>query len=422
MEILNVTLNPSDMGTGNTLSNGNLTVVNSTNNTGIRATHGKTSGKWYWEVKFDSGSNVFLIGVSNKSYPLNPSSSSNTNRRSYYAYNGNKLPENMSYGTSLVVSDIIGILLDLDNGTLEFYKNGVSMGISHTDVKELGEIYPYIEGGTNSGKTLTFNFGATPFSYPIPKKFYSYDGRQYGSSHKILLSSNNKTYSIAPPVYATETAIPQMISNTTPSGRAFASSIYNTSYDAWFAFNRVDDNEGFASRSGSGGIGYLGYEFVNPIKISKYAVRSMSANVLERLPKDWTFEGSNDGANWTILDTQVNQTWTTVNTDKEYVIETGKVNSCKMYRLNWTANNGNTGYTDVNELKMYELTSKPILIKLPNQSEQTFINHGMESPINITQLGDLKSIESNSTNHESGKKFTHTIDLSKRRVDKIILS
>lgn len=235
--------------------------------------------------------------------------------------------------------------------------------------------------------------------------------------NKILLSSSNKTYSLTPLIYATETAIPKMTSNTTPSGRAFASSEATTGFSAGQAFDRIEN--GYASPNGSNGIGFLGYEFVSNITIGKYSLRSYG-NSFNAIPKDWSFEGSNNGVNWTVLDMQANQTWTTAYTDKEYVIDINKVGSYKMYRINWTANNGGTQII-INELKMFEATI-PQLITLPNQSEQTFINHGMESSIPITQLDGIKSIESNSTAHESGKKFTHTVDLSKRIVDKIILS
>lgn len=419
MEEITVTLNPNDMGSGNTLSNGNLTVVNTASYSAIRATHGKSTGKWYWEVKFDSGNNIFLIGISNKSFPITNIITTDVNWKSLYIYNGNKYPEALAYGSVTAVGNILGVALDLDNGTLEFYKNGVSMGISHTNVKELGEVYPmFASGNSTISKTVTFNFGATPFAYSIPSGFKAYD---LYPVHKILLSSNSKTYSLTPPIYATETAIPQMTSNTTQSGRAFASSIYSTSYDAWKAFDRID-NQGYVSANGSGGIGHLGYEFVNPMNIGKYAIKNHDSTGvgITAMPKDWTFEGSNDGANWTVLDSQINQIWTEI-VDKAYFIKFNKINNYKMYRLNWTTNNGGS-YTNINEFKMFSFISYPKIKNLPNKSEQTFINHGMESPINITQLDGIKSIESNSTAHESGKKFIHTVDLSKRRVDKIILS
>lgn len=154
------------------------------------------------------------------------------------------------------------------------------------------------------------------------------------------------------PVYATETAVPQMTSNTTPSGRAFASSINSTTNDAWRAFDVTAT--AFSTENGSGGVGYLGYEFANPTIIGKYTIRSTGSVTYS--PKDWTFEGSNDGTNWDVLDTQVNQSWTTANTDKEYIIDTNKVSKYKMYRLNWTANNGGITRVDINEMQMFEIS------------------------------------------------------------------
>lgn len=419
MEILNVTLNPNDMGSGNTLSNGKLTIVSITNPSAVRATHGKTAGKWYWEIKFDAGnntvSNAFFIGVANKLFSVSSFNGATDIRwRVYYGNNGNKYPEASAYGTVLAIGDVVGVALDVDNGTLEFYKNGVSMGISHTNVKELGEVYPVLGSNTTASKTVTFNFGARPFSYNVPNGFLAYNNEP---SHKILISYGDEHYSIIPEVYATETAVPQMTSNTTPSGRAFSSSVYNTTnYDAWRAFNRFDDYEGFVSANGSGGIGYLGYEFEKQIMIFKYIVRSGAhTTYLHELPKDWTFEGSNDGVNWDVLDTQTSKSWTAINTDKEYIIDISKIDNYKMYRLNWTANNG-ANFTAVNELKMFEYTP-PKLSALPNQSEQNFINYGMkkDSSIDLTtsKILERRYIVQDNVKLGSGKVFKQRIDISK---------
>lgn len=176
----------------------------------------------------------------------------------------------------------------------------------------------------------------------------------------------------------TTTAVPKMTSNTSPSGRAFAKDIYNIGFDAWYAFNQADDLEGYSSQKDSGGVGFLGYEFDKPIIILKYAVRNSAgtSSYFEKMPKDWTFEGSNDGVKWHILDTQKNQSWTTVLTDKEYAIK--KPNKYKMYRLNWTANNGYS-YTIVNELKLYSGTVVGVWENIPSSSIDgtTFTQHGM---------------------------------------------
>ncbi|MDQ0657516.1 hypothetical protein [Paenibacillus sp. W2I17] len=267
----------------------------------------------------------------------------------------------------------------------------------------------YDINNSNSYRYYRVNFTSGTYSMRVQE----FEFLEYVHYRKILLSSNSKTYSVAPTVYATETAIPQMTSNTTPSGIAFASSIYGTGYEPWKAFDR---NVGDYYSQNSIKTGHLGYEFSKRVVIGRY---TLTANTILFAPKDWTFEGSNDGVVWTVLDTQVNQTWTANNTDKEYSIDINKTNSYKMYRLNWSSNNGG-GYVIIREFKMYERIPFKLL-KLSNQSEQTFMNYGMEPTINPTQFNGVKPIESNSIVHESVKTFEHTVDMSKRRVDKITL-
>ncbi len=240
--------------------------------------------------------------------------------------------------------------------------------------------------------------------------------------YKFLLSLNNKRYSIVPDYSEAETLIPKMTSNITPSGRAFASSIYNSSYDAWRAFDQIDNNEGFASAFGSGGIGYLGYEFVKPVIVGKYGVRSMNGlSHLSKMPRDWTFEGSNDGVEWLVLDKQINQTWTAINTDKEYVIN-NKI-PFKMYRLNWTANNGFISYTDINELTMFEYIPGT-LIYLESGSESNFLNYGLDKnqTINLTSENTrINYVAQKNVLLGSGKVIKQSIDSFKTSIKKVAI-
>lgn len=195
MEIINVTLNPNDKNGNTLLSNNNLTVTMTTSETGnIRATHGKKTGKWYWELKY-TGHDYFFVGLANLNYPITSGDYIKTSDiRAIYIGSSTKYPENVHYSSlRLAVGDLLGIALDLDNGTLEFYKNGVSMGVSHTNVKELGEVYPFLKSQSTNSKAITVNFGATPFEYNIPYGFYSYDGRQSKWYEKSLIL-NNSTY------------------------------------------------------------------------------------------------------------------------------------------------------------------------------------------------------------------------------------
>ncbi|WP_024834549.1 hypothetical protein [Ruminiclostridium josui] len=61
-----VTWNPTDKEWGVTLSNGNLTATISGLSSGVRASLGKSSGKWYWECTVDNRG-YSEIGIANKS-------------------------------------------------------------------------------------------------------------------------------------------------------------------------------------------------------------------------------------------------------------------------------------------------------------------------------------------------------------------
>jgi hypothetical protein len=70
-----------------------------------------------------------------------------------------------SYAATYTTNDVIGCALDLDNGTVAFYKNGVSQGTMWTGLT-----------GTNyrpfcSRRGYTFNFGQRPFAYTAPSGF-----------------------------------------------------------------------------------------------------------------------------------------------------------------------------------------------------------------------------------------------------------
>ncbi|NKI22307.1 hypothetical protein HFN20_13950 [Paenibacillus dendritiformis] len=416
MKYRNVTWDTVNKGNNVILSNENLTArIPNLNNT-VVASVGKKRGKWYWEISFSEYS-YLIVGVSNKDVNLHASNFFTQVVRYYSGYNAYKYPEATNYGENYSINDVISVLLDLDNGTLEFWKNGVSQGISHNNIHLLGEVYPTVTSASSSGGGVaTANFGANPFKYNMPSGYKAYNAQK-----KVLIQSKSGQYLSCENTIDRITAIPKMSSNTSPSGRAFAKDIYSTNYDAWYAFNQVDDAEGYASESGSGGVGFLGYEFGNPIAIAKYAVRSMAGSShLNKLPRDWTFEGSHDGEKWHVLDTQKNQTWTTVNTDKDYYITYPK--SFKMYRLNWTANNGHTGYTGINELKMYSGTST--LSHIPTINEKYFTEYGMDKLTKETfknNYDKVRLVSNKEMKLDDRRTFEHEIDLKKYEVNEIFL-
>ena len=98
--------------------------------------------------------------------------------------------------------------------------------------------------------------------------------------------------------------VPLMTSNTTPSGVASASSEYGAGYEAFRSFNGNSYVQGWFSAAGAPQ--WLSYKFATAKTITKYSIQSYPG--VNRIPKTWTFEGSNDNSNWTVLDTRTNYT------------------------------------------------------------------------------------------------------------------
>ncbi|GED68093.1 hypothetical protein BRE01_17950 [Brevibacillus reuszeri] len=138
--------------------------------------------------------------------------------------------------------------------------------------------------------------------------------------------------------------IPTMTGDTTPSGKASASS-YSTAYNTypWYAFdkNTTGTNSVWAPQNTS--TGWLQYEFPSPKIVSKYTVQAPNATDvnLQGSPKNWTFEAYDDASSkWIALDTRTNETGWTPSQIRQYVFFNTK--EYTKYRINITANNGHS--------------------------------------------------------------------------------
>lgn len=100
----------------------------------------------------------------------------------------------------------------------------------------------------------------------------------------------------------------------------------------------------------SGVTGWLRYDLGHTENVQRYTVISSNDKV-ERDPKDWQFQGSNDGVSWTTLDTQSNQLFSARFQPKHYAVATPA--SYRYYRLNITANNGDASFTDLSEFGLF---------------------------------------------------------------------
>ena len=171
------TMNPLDKaGSGSTtFSNGNLTIAVG-DNANPRGTFYVNSGKWYWEGTITAGANVATIGIAEGGfYSGNLFDTASTAKAYIYINDGTKRSSlagtATAYGNSYTTNDVIGVALDMDAGTVKFYKNGVVQNSGTAAYTGLtGNHAPYFQG---YGGTATWdvNFGQRPFAYTAPSGF-----------------------------------------------------------------------------------------------------------------------------------------------------------------------------------------------------------------------------------------------------------
>jgi len=143
-------------------------------------------------------------------------------------------------------------------------------------------------------------------------------------------------------------ATPVMTSNTTPSGVAFASS-QTGNQSAYLAFDELTTTYW---QSGLANSGSIGYQFPTGKIIKRYAFISWSSN--NNNPRNWTFEGSNDGTTYTIIETV---TAFTTAVDTWYIRDvSANTTSYTYYRMNITAVQAAGNAPVVRELNLSENT------------------------------------------------------------------
>ena len=165
------TLNPLAKGGTHALSNGNLdfSMSGSSGSTSTFGTIGVSSGKWYWEMLVTSVTALYYPGIGVETNP-NPAVQSGSNTTGFtYLNTGEKLFNSSlsAYGASFTTNDIISVALDMDAGTLVFYKNGASQGELASGIT--GTAFPVIIGQLPCSGSL--NFGQRPFAYTAPSGF-----------------------------------------------------------------------------------------------------------------------------------------------------------------------------------------------------------------------------------------------------------
>ena len=166
----------TNLGNGTTLSEGNLKIVE-TGSTDVDpkyfSTMGVSSGKWYAEFKATAFStNNHSIGIFATQGDFNDSNSDALCRINYSTSSPNIYAFGSTVQSSLGTTspgDILAISVDIDNGTVQFYKNGSTYGSQVTGLTSNFSnrtIHFCMFGEAGGGRTFTTeaNFGNPPFS------------------------------------------------------------------------------------------------------------------------------------------------------------------------------------------------------------------------------------------------------------------
>jgi len=147
------------------------------------------------------------------------------------------------------------------------------------------------------------------------------------------------------PIAGTFRAIP-ILTSATSSGTASASAILSTGLDAWRAFDKAtvtSDGTFYGSPApasgswvqydfGSGVNSYIGGYTITPRYLSGYG-DSPSGN--SQCPADWTLSGSNDGTNFTVIDTRSSPQAFSYTQTRTFTLSAPAV--YRVFRWTWTS-------------------------------------------------------------------------------------
>lgn len=405
------TWSPTDKHSEIILTNNNLTVnATGTSYKGVKASNQTVVDKFYFEVLIENVGDRILVGLANNtvstasSYgtgasgiPVGVKGLMNTG----IIYNGDVTVS----GGTFVKGDTIGVSFDKSTGSLTIRKNNVQVYTTNLSIAD--NWLPYVIG-YKANDSITANFGATSFKYPIPEGYKSYSVSL--SVNKILLSSSASIESKA--IINTPDVKHNIVmkSNTTPSPYKviFLNQFPDLSLYAWNSFN---GNLGSRWRSETT-IVWIGLDFSVKTKVSKVHLAGSSYTTAN--PKDFRIEGSNDGVTWDsllLVENQVN--WAT---NEVRIFDMKKVYEYSMYRIYILSNNGFTNSSSIGQIVFSY--SESYIANLSSQSEQNFIDYGM-SPSDLASIDmyadftEKHYIQDVSTVLGTGKVFEQVLDTNK---------
>jgi hypothetical protein len=184
-----VTLDPANTGGNIVLSARDMTATELVKErASTRATDARTSGKLYWEIALRAPSPGYgsypMIGVGTASQAMSGLTYIGSTSESWGFYPGNAPTRGIyhagwygPYGEYADVGDVIGVALDLDAGTLAYFRDGKPLGQAFGDLPKGVALYPMI-GTPELYFKASVRF-AEPFAFPAPEGYAPFDEASY---------------------------------------------------------------------------------------------------------------------------------------------------------------------------------------------------------------------------------------------------
>ena len=204
------TLDPANMNSGGTLSNGNLTFTTASGSAiNVISTASKSSGKWYFEVTINaqgsttsSGRGALGVSVANSLRSSGSLPGNGTVGVTWWNYDTNIYynGSGTSAGGSGTNGITVGVAIDIGNKNAWIYLPGSGnwdgqggdnpatntggMNGSHFNNGALNTMFAspiFAELTVENGSEMTINFGASLFAHTIPSGFLAWDPNELGN-------------------------------------------------------------------------------------------------------------------------------------------------------------------------------------------------------------------------------------------------
>lgn len=174
-------LNPDDKATGVTLSNSDMTATSTAGSwESVRATHRKTTGRWYWETVVDANPNNMgvLVGIAPYSMATNqyPGQVSNSGgiwakgaAASQYYAGGSAVRSGLA---AIPVGAVIGHVYDAELGTHDVYLNGAPLASYYGFTPPHYPMIAVYGGGSATARFKDFTHTPPEFCLPFIEANY----------------------------------------------------------------------------------------------------------------------------------------------------------------------------------------------------------------------------------------------------------